>query len=278
MAAVAPALTSVQEGKTLDIARPTVIQKRKKKAVEKVRVPVYDRKYKGANVQVRSGLAEEYEGEKSGREKWWRTYIRETPIPSSYGVEEADTFLSDLEKSRQTYSFKSHGRKLEPTIGCKGEELLPGAYNFKQFSDLMPSMTYRFRNTGRAGDILNENIRDKKIVVAPNQYETAKYLSTKVNDPNNKNYTFKSGSKRFPTVYFTPKEGPAPGQYNARSQTCIPIISSSFKSATPRFKTSHTRVPGPGMYDSTIQNPSQSKTIRKMGRVHGLFFSCSFQP
>ena len=47
-------------------------------------------------------------------------------------------------------------------------------------------MTYRFKNTGRKGDILNENIRDKKIKVAPNQYETAKYLSTKVNDPNNK--------------------------------------------------------------------------------------------
>ena len=37
------------------------------------------------------------------------------------------------------------------------------------------------------------------------------------------------------------------------------------------------RVPGPGMYESTFQSPP-TKTIRKMGRVHGLFFSCSFQP
>ena len=48
-----PIIGLLTEGKTLDIARPTVIQKRKKKAVEKVRIPVYDRKYKGANVQVR---------------------------------------------------------------------------------------------------------------------------------------------------------------------------------------------------------------------------------
>ena len=27
-------------------------------------------------LQIRSGLAEEYEGKKSGREAWWRTYVR----------------------------------------------------------------------------------------------------------------------------------------------------------------------------------------------------------
>lgn len=48
-------------------------------------------------------------------------------------------------------------------------------------------MTYRFKNTGRVGkDILNENIRDKDVKVSPNQYDTAKYLATSVNDPNNK--------------------------------------------------------------------------------------------
>ena len=41
-------------------------------------------------------------------------------------------------------------------------------------------------------------------------------------------------------LFYLQKDGPAPGQYNARSQTCIPMISSSFKSSTPRFKTSHT--------------------------------------
>ncbi|XP_067941690.1 protein STPG4-like [Watersipora subatra] len=277
MAAVAPALNSMQESKTLDIARPTIIQTRRKKPTEKVRIPIYDRNYKGANTQIRTGLADEYEGEKSGRESWWRTYIRETPLPSAYGVEEADTFILDLEKSQKTYSFKSDGRKLEVTKGGKGEALMPGAYNFKQFSEMMAPMTYRFKNTGREGrDVLNEGIIDKDIKVAPNQYETLKYGCTTVNDPNNKNYTFKSTSKRFPTVYFTPKDGPAPGQYNAKPQTCIPVISSSFKSSTPRFKTSHTRVPGPGMYESTYQS-RPIKTLTKMGRVHGLFFSCSFQ-
>ena len=27
-------------------------------------------------IQIRDGLAKEYEGEKSGRESWWRTYMR----------------------------------------------------------------------------------------------------------------------------------------------------------------------------------------------------------
>ena len=48
-------------------------------------------------------------------------------------------------------------------------------------------MTYRFKNTGREGkDVLNEGIIDKDIKVAPNQYETQKYNSTSVADPNNK--------------------------------------------------------------------------------------------
>ena len=31
---------------------------------------------------------------------------------------------------------------MEPTIGCKGEDLLPGAYNFKEFSDLYVKYSY----------------------------------------------------------------------------------------------------------------------------------------
>lgn len=42
----------VAEGKTLDIARPTVIQQKKKKSIMKVYIPVHERQYKGANVQV----------------------------------------------------------------------------------------------------------------------------------------------------------------------------------------------------------------------------------
>jgi len=61
---------------------------------------------------------------------------QETPLPSAYGVKDSDTFLLDLSRSRKTYSFKSDGRRLEPTKGGKGESLMPGAYNFKEFSDL----------------------------------------------------------------------------------------------------------------------------------------------
>lgn len=46
-------MLSAAEGKILDIARPTIIQTKKKKVAEKVRVPVHERNYKGSNVQVR---------------------------------------------------------------------------------------------------------------------------------------------------------------------------------------------------------------------------------
>uniref|UniRef100_UPI00398E4D3D protein STPG4 isoform X5 n=1 Tax=Pristiophorus japonicus TaxID=55135 RepID=UPI00398E4D3D len=68
--------------------------------------------------------------------------------------------------------------------------------------------------------------------------------------------TFRSSVKRFPTIYFVPKEGPAPGQYNVKHQTLSPIMTSSFLSKVPRFLPSPSKTPGPGTYEPIRQLPS----------------------
>ncbi|XP_072351499.1 uncharacterized protein [Scyliorhinus torazame] len=60
---------------------------------------------------------------------------------------------------------------------------------------------------------------------------------------------FRSSVKRFPTIYFVPKEGPAPGQYNVKHETFSQMITSSFQSKVPRFLTHPNKTPGPGAYD-----------------------------
>lgn len=227
----------------------------------------------------RKALSEEYESEFSGREGWWRATIKETPVPGSYDVETTG-ILYELGKKPNTYRFKSDGRKLDPHPHGKGALLMPGAYDFKDFLATMEKnpATYNFKTGQRdKHDILNFGRKDKDINVSPQAYDVDKYMSLTVEKQPSKHGMFKSQSKRFPTMQFKPKEGPAPGNYE--SHLLVPArtaISSSFKSRTPRFASSHTRVPGPGSYEKTFQNP-QAGVLQKMGRQHGLFFSSAFQ-
>jgi len=225
----------------------------------------------------RTDLSDAYEGPITGRESWWRCGIKVTPIPGSY--ESAD-FLQDLEKKKNTYRFKSDGRKLPSDHALKGEMLMPGNY---QHSDFIESITkkpatYRFKAQKRdAFDVLNFGKKDKDITVSPNAYEMEKYLSLTQEKTPVKNFMFRSQSKRFPTHSFKPKDGPSPGAYSVKQHTPLSAsITSSFRSKTPRFATSHTKVPGPGSYAKAFQHPIPP-TISKMGRQYGLFFTSEFQ-
>ena len=84
----------------------------------------------------------------SGRESWWRSTIKETPLPGAYNVH-MSTFINEINKKPNTYSFKSDGRRLEPTpqIG-KGDYLLPGAYGYEDFAQRLKKLqlTYSFKN------------------------------------------------------------------------------------------------------------------------------------
>lgn len=227
----------------------------------------------------RKALSEEYETEMSGREGWWRTYIRETPVPGAYDLE-SQHWLYDLERRPNTYRFKSDGRKVDPHPHGKGALLMPGAYEHTDFLKRFEKnpATYGFKTGERDQfDVLNFGKKDKDINVSPNAYEVQHYLTLTVDKQPSRHSMFKSQSRRFPTIQFRPRDGPAPGNYESH-QVAPPkaAVSSCFKSKTPRFSSSHTRVPGPGSYEKTFQSP-QSGVLQKMGRQHGLFFSSAFQ-
>ena len=135
--------------------------------------------------------------------------------------------------------------------------------------------TYGFKDTSRYGkDVLNFGKKDKDINIAPDAYNTEKYLNMSVEKTPSRHFMFKSQSHRFPTTQFVPKEGPSPGEYEGSKLVVKKAISSSFQSKTPRFHTSHTKVPGPGSYDKTYK--PMTHTVTKMGRQYGLFFSPQF--
>ncbi|KAH3846765.1 protein STPG4-like [Dreissena polymorpha] len=227
----------------------------------------------------RKALSEEYEGEVSGRESWWRTYIRETPCPGAYDMD-AQYWYYDLEKKPNTYRFKSDGRKVDPHPHGKGAILLPGAYDHKDFLSRLERnpTTYGFKTGERDKfDVLNFGRKDKDVNVPPNNYAVEKYMTLTVEKQPSKHSVFKSQSKRFPTIQFKPRDGPAPGNYEYHEVFPPKIaVSSVFKSKTPRFSSSHTRVPGPGAYEKTFQ-ATPNGVLQKMGRQHGLFFSSAFQ-
>ncbi|XP_071832640.1 protein STPG4-like [Apostichopus japonicus] len=236
----------------------------------KERTAVWQRK---TPKQGRKCLSVDYAKEVSGREQWWRKDIRVTPVPGAY---ETETFLKEFEVRPATYTFKSEGRKRAADVIRHGAYLLPGAYEKHDLIyDLSKTRdTYSFKNSSRAKQL--PMVNDKDINVSPTAYQMESYLSVSVKEPKNKHANFKSASMRFPTVYFKGTKNPAPCHYHYRAPKVAHTVTSSFQSRTPRFSTSHTKVPGPGTYDSTYQSPMPA-TIAKMGRNHGLFFTSAFQ-
>ncbi|XP_043916153.1 protein STPG4 isoform X2 [Protopterus annectens] len=64
-----------------------------------------------------------------------------------------------------------------------------------------------------------------------------------------KHVMFRSAVQRFPTIYFRPKEGPAPGHYELKGDVQH-AIKSSFQSRVPRFlPIRNQKTPGPGTYE-----------------------------
>eukprot|EP00794_Sanderia_malayensis_P020568 gene20568-22591_t len=213
----------------------------------------------------------------SDREWWWRRTIKNTPLPGKYEVK---SFIDDLnaEPIKKTYGFKSEGRKRNADPSRKGHYLMPGLYENKGCIDELKSksMSYNFKATNRNNvTAVVTGIKDKEIAksqVGPATYDPGYRPVEKqpVRHP-----VFKSASRRFPTIYFTPKEGAAPGQYDgfkcSEVNNCLKTTA-PFKSRTPRFLKPHVqKTPGPGSYTKMLQTPMPSH-IRHLGRYHGLFF------
>ncbi|XP_071789846.1 protein STPG4-like [Asterias amurensis] len=244
------------------------VKTRLKTTKDKTGVMERETKFKG-----RKSLKDNYEKPVSGRDQWWRAHIRETPIPGSYATR---NFLADLDERPATYAFKGEGRKKDADTQRKGTVLLPGAYEAHDMVyDLEQTRyTYSMKNTSRDENEL-PGVKDKGCNVCPTQYPMENYLSLACEKQPSKHPMFKSTSQRFPTIYFQGTKNPPPDRYQAYIPETMHVISSSFKSRTPRFSTSHTKVPGPGSYDKTFQSPMPA-TISKMGRNHGLFFTSAF--
>lgn len=104
---------------------------------------------------TKRGVEEEgqkYDEPNSNRE-WWRSYVKDTPTPGSYKI---DDFVEKLRTKHTTYGFRNVGRRPSSAsrmFSSSGEVLLPGAYTSKDFLDLSAKrpMAYSFNAIDRDG-------------------------------------------------------------------------------------------------------------------------------
>uniref|UniRef100_A0A3P8SA45 Si:ch211-93n23.7 n=1 Tax=Amphiprion percula TaxID=161767 RepID=A0A3P8SA45_AMPPE len=149
------------------------------------------------------------------------------PNPGTYHIwdfiEEAD-----LNPVRKTYGFKGVGRKAQTLGVCKGDLLLPGAYDYIDSTQevLRTQASYSFKNCPRPG-IVTLGIRDKDINTSPCDYNVTAKPVEKIPC----HVMFRSTVQR---ISFLPKEGPAPCHYNPQTRPAKGITS-CFKSTLPRL-------------------------------------------
>ncbi|KAK3715075.1 hypothetical protein QZH41_012132 [Actinostola sp. cb2023] len=220
-----------------------------------------------------------YEEPITDREEWWRSTLKDTPVPGTYEIKD---FVDDMHGNpiKSTYGFKNAGRTKNADPSRRGSTLMPGLYKHTTEVQRMDEkkITYNFKSCDRysmpsalVGYIDKEYLKSQ---VSPCTYDSGYQYVPKLPS---KHPAFKSQVHRFPTIYFKPRVGPPPGQYNLSKDPILPKgpnVTSSFKSKTPRFQQPHVlKTPGPGTYDKTFQTPMPN-TVKKMGRSYGLFFTC----
>ncbi|XP_069881113.1 protein STPG4 [Dipodomys merriami] len=204
------------------------------------------------------------------REGWWRMTLKNTPIPGTYHLK---TFIEEsmLNPVITTYSFKNEGRKRPPLVQ-RNDPIFTDVPHYKppDFLELLKKQmaSYSFKDKPRPSPSTLV-YKDKSLELSPGQYEV---LPLPVPKHASRSFVFRSTVQRFPPNYFTPREGPGPGDYNLKIPSAS-FITSSFRSKVPRFLPSCSRTPGPGAYTASDQFPTQSPTIAKMGLEHGLFFN-----
>eukprot|EP00073_Rattus_norvegicus_P036811 XP_008762689.1 PREDICTED: uncharacterized protein C2orf61 homolog isoform X1 [Rattus norvegicus] len=166
------------------------------------------------------------------REGWWRLTVTNTPIPGTYHLR---TFIEEalLNPVSITYNFKNEGRKRIPLV-LRNDPVptdLP-QYSPPDFLELLKKQTasYSFKDKPRA-DPSTLVEKDKSLHLCPGQYDT---LPAPVPKNSARSFVFRSSVQRFPPNYFTPHEGPGPGDYNLKLPRSG-SITSCFRSRVPRF-------------------------------------------
>ncbi|XP_044867033.1 protein STPG4 isoform X2 [Mauremys mutica] len=208
------------------------------------------------------------------RDTWWSLLLRPTPTPGTYVVRD---FIEEaqLNPVKATYNFKGEGRKRPSIFQPTADLTLPDVYTYipPSFVDLAGKKpaTYSFKSAPRKSPS-TLCFKDKDIDTAPGQYDL---FPVPVPTFASKQFMFRSAVQRFPTTYFTPKEGPGPGEYEMKEKTPHPV-SSCFQSKVPRLQPVRSKIPGPGAYEPTRQFPKQPRTIASLGHEHSIFFSNTF--
>ncbi|XP_065256389.1 protein STPG4 [Emys orbicularis] len=208
------------------------------------------------------------------RDTWWSLSLRPTPSPGTYVVRD---FIEEaqLNPVKATYNFKGEGRKRLSIFQPTADLTLPDVYTYTppSFVDLAGKKpaTYSFKSTPRKSPS-TLCFKDKDIDTAPGQYDL---FPLPVPTFASKQFMFRSAVQRFPTTYFTPKEGPGPGEYEMKEKPPHPV-SSCFQSKVPRLQPVRSKIPGPGAYEPTRQFPKQPRTIASLGHEHSIFFSNTF--
>lgn len=214
------------------------------------------------NKSLRRKLINDYELPVSDRESWWRCSIKETPSPLKYNI---PGFIKEMNRTQNTYRFKSDGRRLDPTPQQgKGEYLLPGAYGYEDFGQRLKRLhlSYGFKNQELSG-FYEKSISNPDL--GPFSYETENNLTICSNKEPSKHSFFRSKNKR---NIFVPKEGPSPGDYEETPEKPKNEITSVFKSKSGRFKIKEQQTPGPGHYEpiSAWINSKQTQDFNTKGQ------------
>ncbi|XP_038675400.1 protein STPG4 [Scyliorhinus canicula] len=204
--------------------------------------------------QKRNSLSEVHE---SSRGRWLRENIKDTPPPGKYPIKD---FIEEglLNPVKRTYNFKAQGRVSTTSSESQSrEQLVKHGQNpvtltevGKKSSSLQVLKSPTKKKSASQKSTLTATSHNLKTPVFGKS--TAKlgkvdFLSSFSQG------NFRSSVKRFPTIYFVPKEGPAPGQYNVKHETLSQMMTSSFQSKVPRFLTHPNKTPGPGTYDPIRQ-------------------------
>ncbi|XP_063048232.1 protein STPG4 [Engraulis encrasicolus] len=209
--------------------------------------------------------ANEKQDQEAQRGGWWKNTIKDTPNPGTYQIRD---FIEEarLKPVRMTYGFRGTGRNGKMIQEPKGDLLLPGAYDFLDSTQqmLQRQASCAFKNRPRPENY-TLGVRDKDVNLSPCHYDT---MEKPVPVLPCRHMMFRSA---VPRLTFLPKDGPAPGQYDVKNQSCRPGISSSFKSTVPRLHSVRSRTPGPGTYEPVLQLGQRMGPMAEMG-VHGLLF------
>uniref|UniRef100_A0A8C3SXB5 Sperm-tail PG-rich repeat containing 4 n=1 Tax=Chelydra serpentina TaxID=8475 RepID=A0A8C3SXB5_CHESE len=217
-----------------------------------------------------------------GAASWEEAFINTTPIkclswltpgkeqssfPCTYIVRD---FIEEaqLNPVKTTYNFKGEGRKRRSIFQPTADLTLPDVYTYipPSFVDLAGKKpaTYSFKSTPRKSPS-TLCFKDKSVSQMTLIASFSKF----------RQFMFRSAVQRFPTTYFTPKEGPGPGEYEMKGKPPHPV-SSCFQSKVPRLQPVRSKIPGPGAYEPTRQFPKQPRTIASLGHEHSIFFSNTF--